>query len=459
MRLAFLLCVAILFSSGAFAADDYATSTAVPILPPVQPGPPYLELGPMLGHVSATEARIWIKATASVRVAVRIAREADLAEAREIAGPEIGPENGFTAQVVIAELQPATTYYYTVLFDGQPVVARPWPRFVTAPVDGARGKVRFAFGSCVGKEGWLDAATWADMEARTPLDWILLLGDNHYANSGDPQKQRAAFVAHRRNPGFIALTRRTPIYGIWDDHDFGPNDSDGTLAGKETVLRTFKEFFANPSYGEADNPGVYFKLTRGDVDIFMLDDRYYRSPNKTPDNGSKTMLGARQLEWLKREILASRAAIKFLAAGGEWQAKSQQDSWASFLRERNDIFDFLAANDIRNVVLLSGDRHFTALYHVEGRFIEVTSGPLGSPNSKLPKTPPPEMIAGYDHGKMYCAWEFDTTGPEPRLVLEIYETGTGLLEKRAFTWAEVNGRAPLEKRKPAAAATPVPRAK
>jgi alkaline phosphatase D len=307
--------------------------------------------------------------------------------------------------------------------------------------------MRIAFGSCVGKEGWLDAAAWADLEARTNVDLILMLGDNHYANTTDPIKQRAAFVAHRRNPGFAALTQRTPVYAIWDDHDFGPNDSDGTVKGKERALQTFKEFFANPASGEPDNPGVYFKLTRGDIDFFMLDDRYHRSPNKAKDDGSKTMLGAKQLAWLERELLASRATIKFIATGGEWQAHSQQDSWASFLRERNQIFDFLAMHDIRNVVLLSGDRHFTALYSVENRFIEVTSGPLGSPNAKLSKTPPAEMLSGYDHGKMYCIWDVDTTAPEPRLTLEMYEAGAGLLEKRLFTWAEVTGAAKIERRK------------
>lgn len=450
----------LLFVARAFAADDYATSTVAPILPPPQPGPPYLELGPMVGHVSANDARIWVKGTGPAKFAVRISESGDLAQARDIDGPQLEAGGVFTGQVLVSDLKAATRYFYTVLLDGQPALSRPWPSFVTAPTAGSKGKVRFAFGSCVGKDGWVDAASWADLEARTPVDLILLLGDNHYANTPDPSKQRPAFVAHRRNPGFVALTRRTPVYGIWDDHDFGPNDSDGTLIGKERALQTFKEFFANPGYGDGDDPGVYFKFTRGDIDFFMLDDRYHRSPNKAVDDGTKTMLGTAQLGWLKRELLASQASVKFIAAGGEWQSHSQEDSWVSFARERKELFDFLAEHEMKNVVLLSGDRHFTAAYQVDGRFIEVTSGPLGSPNSTLAKQPPAEMFTGYEHGKMYCIWDVDTTGVPPQLTLEIYEAGTGLLEKRAFTWDEVTGAAKIKpsasRKETARPATPKP---
>jgi alkaline phosphatase D len=150
------------------------------------------------------------------------------------------------------------------------------------------------------------------------------------------------------------------------------------------------------------------------------------------------MLGPKQLEWLKREVIASKAAVKFICSGSEWQTQSGPDCWPSFARERREIFDHLVANGIDNVVLLSGDRHFTAAYQVEGRFIEVTSGPLGSPNSKITK-PPPEMFSYHDHGKIYSVFEVDTTNTSPALTLEIYETGSGLLEKRCLTWEEVTG--------------------
>ncbi len=433
LRLILLLAI----STAAFAADDYGKSTVAPVIPPPQPGPPYLQLAPMLGHVSAGDARIWIKATAAAKWSVRIGEQPDLADARIIEGAPLAEASAFTGVALVDGLKPGTRYFYSVLLDGQPAMSRPWPSFTTAPIDGAKGRVRFAFGSCLGKEPWLDAAMWADLDARTPVDLVLLLGDNHYANTPDPAKQHAAFIAHRDNAGFRSLFQRTPLYAIWDDHDFGVNDSDGTQKDKELSLRTFKEFFANPGCGEPDNPGVYFKFTRGGIDFFMLDDRFHRSPNKAPDDDTKTMLGAKQLAWLKRELVASKAAIKVLAAGGEWQVNGSDDSWRSFQRERKEIFDLLAEREMKNVLLLSGDRHFTAAYQLPEGFIEICSGPVGSPNA--PAKVVPGMFSLHDHGKMICVFDIDTAAEPPAVALEIYEAGVGIVEKRAFTWDQVTG--------------------
>ena len=99
------------------------------------------------------------------------------------------------------------------------------------------------------------------------------------------------------------------------------------------------------------------------------------------------MLGAAQLAWLKRELAASDATFKFLASGGEWQSRGREDSWRSFLRERDELFRFIDEQRITGVVLLSGDRHVTAAYQVLGRFVEVTSGPFGAENHEPPYNP------------------------------------------------------------------------
>ena len=162
----------------------------------------------------------------------------------------------------------------------------------------------------------------------------------------------------------------------------------------------------------------------------------------------KTMLGEKQLAWLKRELLASKAAVKFLASGSEWQTNGHVDSWTSFDRERREIFDFIAHHRIEGVVLLSGDRHFSAGYQVRDRLIEVTSGPLGSRNIPSPNLP--EMFFNLGEGKLYCVFEVDTTGKgsAPALTLEVFRAGEGLVYKRAFTWDEVNGRAVIPKLPP-----------
>jgi alkaline phosphatase D len=417
------------------------------------PSRAYLELGPMVGHTGPEEARIWAKASQAARLAVSIGTAPDLSDARVVHGPALAADSDFMGHVRIEGLKPQTKYFYSVVLDGERAMARPYPSFSTAPAIGTPGKTRVAFSSCVGRSGFLTAAIWAEMSARTRFDLLLMLGDNHYANSTAPEPQRAAYYDHRQTLGYAEITRRVPTYAIWDDHDYGPNDSDATAEGKEISLRTFQQVWANPSYGQPDDPGVHFRFARGEIDFFMLDNRYHRSPNRMVDDGTKTMLGARQLAWLKRELLASRAKVKFIASGSEWEPNGHLDSWTSFAREREEIFGFLREHDMQGVILLSGDRHFTGAYQIGGRFIEVTSGPLGSRTTNGINKP--DMFLNLVEGTMCSVFDVDTTGPEPDVTLEVYRGGFGRIHERKFTWDEINGRTkiptlPLPAPKPAA---------
>jgi alkaline phosphatase D len=416
-------------------------------LPPVpgdEPieGPLFLKCGPMVGHVAHDRAFLWIKGSNTSEAIIRLSTAPDLKDARTLPAVKLTAESAFAATVRIQDLQPETRYYYEVLLNGEAVTSRPYPAFTTAPIPGAKGKLRVAFVSCVGARDYMAAASWGEMAARGNFDLLLMLGDNHYANTVEPAKQRADYSMHRRVAGFRELTARIPCIGVWDDHDYGPNNSDGTLPGKEKSLQTFKEFWANADFGEPDNPGCYHKFSRGDVDFFMLDVRYHRSPNKAPkDDPAKMMFGEKQLAWLKRELKASTAKIKFIAAGSEFQSHGSEDSWTSFPIERRATLDFLRDEVGDGVIFLSGDRHFSAGYQVEGRWIEVTSGPLGSGNA-LGK-PTPEMWLHCTLGKMWSVFEVDTSTPEPKVAYELWLAGSGLAERREFSWDQVNGRAKI----------------
>jgi alkaline phosphatase D len=415
-------------------------------------GKAYLELGPMVGHTGPRDTRIWAKASHPAQLAVRIGKSPELSDERVVKGPALAADSDYMGHVRIDGLEPATQYFYCVTLDGTHAMVRPYPSFVTAPEAGSPGNIRIAFSSCTGRYGYLTAAIWAEMSARTRFDLLLMLGDNHYADSTAPEPQRRAYYDQRRALGYAEITRRVPTYAIWDDHDFGPNDSGASAVGKEISLQTFQQFWANPSYGQADDPGVYFTFSRGDVDFFMLDNRYHRSPNSMVDDGTKTMLGAQLLTWFKREILASRGKVKIIASGSEWERNGHQDSWTSFPREREEIFDFLREHDVQGVLLLSGDRHFTGAYQIGGRFIEVTSGPLGSRTTNGINKP--DMFLNLVEGTMCSVFDIDTSGEQPQVTLEVYQGGGGRIHERKFTWDEINGRTviptlPLPPPKPA----------
>ncbi len=407
--------------------------------------PATLELGPMLGYTGPGEAHIWLKASSAARSGIIIGEAVDLRDGQTVKGPELTSETEYMGVVEVAGLRPATRYFYKTVLDGQ---VNPKPPFslVTAPPKGSRTRVRFAFISGVGDleryiQQWRKPLIQAwEALARIPIDLLLQLGDNVYAGSTELDIQRRIYYWHRRLPTFQKVMAVTPTLAIWDDWDYADNDSDGTAPGKERSLRTFKELWANPSYGEASNPGIYFKFSWGDVDFFMLDVRYHRSPNNSKDEGQKTMLGQTQLMWLKQGLAESRATFKFLASGSQWNSKEKSDSWRSFMRERNELFQFIIDKRIEGVVLLSGDRHLTAGYLIQDRFVEISSCPFASENHGLLYNPG-EMFMLHDKGNFFVVIEVDPTAAQPNLIFEVHQIGKGIVRRRQLSWQEINGEA------------------
>ncbi len=437
------------------AAETKAAKPATPkkapaplTLPPVQPGAAYLMAGPMLGHVGPDRVHVWVRGTAAAPWKILLTESG--AQTRELDCGSLRTEAGLSGIAVLEGLKSGTCYTYQILLDGREQLPQPLPSFTTAPETGHAGRQRIVFGSCVGKTTAAAAPTWAELAERRAMttsegafDLLLMLGDNHYGDTTEIEKLRVYYTAHRLSAGWRDLSARTPIYAIWDDHDYGPNNSDGTEAGKADSLKTFQEFWANPACGEADNPGCYFTFTRGDVQFFMLDGRYHRSPNKAEDTLSKTMLGAKQLEWLKRELLASKAKIKLLANGSEWESYGSEDSWTHFKQERDPFLRWIDEQKIEGVIFLSGDRHFSSGYHINGRFLELSAGPVGSVNSKLRANK--ERFTGYDDGRLWGVLDIDTTVSPPRVAYEFWQTGHSMRERREISWAQLHGREKIER--------------
>ncbi len=421
---------------------------------PTQPA--YLELGPLLGHVGPTQAKIWAKASGPCSLSIRFGQKADLSDAKDTAPISPTAETFFSAHLAVEGLEPKQRCYYSILIDGKPAMSPPYPSFITAPPDGTKGRLRIAFVSCVGYNGYDSAPTWADLATRTNFDVLLMLGDNHYGNTTDPKRHLENFSVQRKLAAYAEISRRVPQYAIWDNHDYSPEPCDKTARNKEDTLKAFTMFWPNPAYGEPDNPGVYHRFSRGDIDFFMTDDRYHRDPNDAPEDGTKSYLGKKQLEWLKRELLASKAPVKILASGGEFESNGIKNSWASFKRERDELFKFITENHITGVLLISGDRHFTAAYQVMGKWIEVTSGPTGS---KFAETKPTsEMFFYASKAKYFCIYDIDTRPENPSVTLEIYRTADGLIERRSFTWDEVTGNTKIAPLPASSARTPRPAA-
>lgn len=312
-------------------------------------GYPRLLQGPMIGATTPDSLTIWTRATGMFGIAVEYATRRDFADARTTAPVPATEANDLVAKVTISGLKPDTDYWYRIKADGVNDRYAPLPfRTRTAPV--ARRPIRIAFGSCCRIQ--IDAVQqiWDSVAAVEP-DLFLWLGDNIYADSDAEAAFTDLYGRQRAVPALARLGTRVPQLATWDDHDFGYNDSFADNPVKAMTTRVFNRWWANPSAGSADAPGIFFRHSFGPVDIFMLDGRTHRV-------AGQTMLGAGQLAWLKRELMASKATFKILASGGGWsRAEAGGDSWAEYLDERNHILNFIRDQKISGCLGISGDVH------------------------------------------------------------------------------------------------------
>jgi alkaline phosphatase D len=319
-------------------------------------GYPRLLEGPMIGASAPDGFTVWSRASGVLGVAVEYATDRAFTDAKTTSVVAAAVENDLVTRITVGGLRPDTQYYYRMRIDGILDRHAPIPfRTRTAPI--AVRPIRIAFGSCARVQLDPHQPVWGAVAAMEP-DLFLWLGDNIYADSDTEAAYSDLYGRQRSVESLQPLLRTVPQLAIWDDHDFGYNDSDGTNPAKGMTLKLFQRWWANPAGGLPDAPGLFFKHGFGPIDIFMLDGRYHRDAPDAKDAPGKTMLGAAQKAWLKRELKASRATFKLLVSGTGWSnAERDGDSWAMFLHERDELLDFIRDQRITGCLGISGDVH------------------------------------------------------------------------------------------------------
>lgn len=317
--------------------------------------PTPLSHGPMVGRVTTGDALIWLRTEYSRTVSIQYGPDATLTGAGTFETPPLATQQDqdFVAQVTLPGLQPDSKYYYRVLVDG--LVASPsGTHFATPPTAG--GDFTVGLASCARFSSDIDFSSYAEMAQHQP-DLVLMLGDNNYANISSYEGLAHHYMRDRSVPSLAGLMANAPHLATWDDHDFGPNNSSGQLAiDKVEASAAFRRFWGNGVYGSDGADGVWSKHRYGDVEFFMLDNRYHRLDDLINPDG--TMLGSAQLAWLLDGLAASSATFKVLVTGGRWTFNgSATDSWRAHPTERNQIFQFIKDQAIPGVFFVSGDIH------------------------------------------------------------------------------------------------------
>lgn len=418
---------------------------ATPAFGVVRSGRPSVTHGVQSGDMTARSAVVWARADRPARMLVEVGTTPSFAGARTVPGPFTDESTDLTAKLELHGLPAGQDVFYRVRFadphdqtlDGEPVVGH----LRTAPT--SRRDVSLVWGGDTAGQGWGinpdvgGMRTYETMRQLAP-DLFIHSGDTIYAdgplqeavplpdgttwhNVVTPEKTKVAetlaefrgnFRYNLIDDNVRRFNAEVPVIAQWDDHETTNNWYPGEILDdpRYTVTdvdllaaranQAFHEYF--PTSTAPQEPGrVYRKMPYGpSLDVFVLDLRTYRGPNTTNDQATASeateILGDTQLAWLRRELRRSTATWKVIAsdlpvglivpdgANQEGIAQGHRDVRGREL-EIARVLAAIKADQVRNVVWLTADVHYTAAHHYDPAratftdfdpFWEFVSGPL-----------------------------------------------------------------------------------
>ena len=332
--------------------------------------------GPMVGYSTMQEVLLWVQTEERANVHF---------EYYEIDNPKVKfstdkieteKKNGYVAKLIADQVIPGKKYKYELYVNNYKIERNYAMEFQTQELWKWRTDppdVKFIIGSCSyinepkfdrpGKPYGSNFEIFNSINKKNP-DFMLWLGDNTYLREPD-WNSRTGFIkrySHTRAfPELQPLLASTHHYATWDDHDYGPNNSDGSFWLKETASEIFKLFWGNPNYNVTGKGGITGFFQWSDLDFFLLDNRYHRTANNNL-TGNRQMLGKDQIDWLINALSFSQASFKFVAVGGQVISNGAvYENYATYPDERKYLLDKIREAKIEGVIFLDGDRHHTIL--------------------------------------------------------------------------------------------------
>lgn len=312
-----------------------------------------------------TDTGVHIKARLlqpSSQVRLAVSSNNDLSSALFSDIYEAGASGNNVVSIPVTDLLPVTQYYYALEVDGQLDLAKQG-RFRTF----AAGAFSFD----------LVVAADANEGSNSPVfDQIAALAPDLYINTGDffyadidqniPDLYYTAYNNTLRAARQANLYRQAPIAYMWDDHDFGANNSNAASPSRQTARQIYQEYV--PHYplaaGSGDVP-IYQAFTVGRARFILTDLRSERSVQTQADNTAKTMMGETQKAWFKQELLAAKGRYPLIVwvSSVPWIAHKSAggDHWGGYTTERAEIANFIEGNQIQGLIMLASDAHMVAL--------------------------------------------------------------------------------------------------
>lgn len=251
---------------------------------------------------------------------------------------------------------------------------------------GEQNKLNVAVASCMDDYLSDHFGIWDAMARRNP-DYLLLIGDNVYGDKSgkdswkpeaDPETLWKRYIDIRLTLPLYFQEKLIPVHALWDDHDYGANNSGGSYKHKEASKEIFEAFMAQDLSDDdwSKGFGVGGLLSLGDFNLYFLDARYYRSTDKAGSH-----LGLDQTAWLERK-LKEEPNPSLLIKGDQFFGGYHQ--FESFEGNHPGDFQRFVENLKRlntPFIFVSGDRHMSEIMQFPRALFgkpsfEITSSPI-----------------------------------------------------------------------------------
>jgi alkaline phosphatase D len=248
--------------------------------------------------------------------------------------------------------------------------------FPVLPRAGARGPVTLAVASCGSRFG----PAFDAIAARRP-DALVWQGDLNYPDTHGPLAQTTSAYAgiwrdFLSGPRLAPILERAAFACQRDDHDYGLQDVNG-------ADRPPPEWGIAP-WDALMNDRLHYRFAAGAVEVWVLDQRRFKSAATLPDTPAKTLLGAEQRAWLMRTLAASRAPFKIICSPCTLHHgdNARDGNWGSgFTAERDLLLAHIAEHVGGRTLFVTGDSHDTMAYERDG-VVELRACPVSIPEPR-----------------------------------------------------------------------------
>lgn len=353
-----------------------------------------LKNGPMHTYLAMRETAIWIQTHHAADVQLRYWSLSKPSKKYLSETVKTSKDRAFTATLVADSLDMGLEYQYEVLLNGKLVKPFSDQKFTTRSLWKWRTDApdfTFLAGSCSyinepefdrpGRPYGGDFETFTSM-SKENASFMVWLGDNTYLREADWDSKfgiQHRFTHTRSLPELQPLLRKMFHYATWDDHDYGPNDSEWTYPMKNVTKQTFMDFFPSNTYGAGHSEGVTSFFDWSDCEFFMMDDRWYR----TSQGQDGKMLGDQQMDWLVTSLRGSLAKYKFVAVGSQvLNSSKSKENHINYTDERAALLEAIEKYNIKGVIFLTGDRHHSEISKLKFEsgleVYDITTSPLAA---------------------------------------------------------------------------------